>query len=154
EQERDLIAASERLALAQKLVEFSLTAEEWGEYKKQVPRSSFLVPRNGNDGLVFSRNEEQGTRNAFSLFEKFYEEAEMRDRLMAENLLKSIDGEKADVAILVTGGFHSSGVDRRLREQGCTVVEVTPRITKVETASATAYLSVFTQEKTPLDRLF
>ncbi|MCG3205991.1 MAG: hypothetical protein KCHDKBKB_02717 [Elusimicrobia bacterium] len=164
-QERELVAASKRLSLMEKLVDFSLTRDEWEAYKKTV---------SGNQAL--------------GAFEDFYREAEIRDVKMAINLLKQLShsdssprfsvgrlggalpqlpvvnsvspasGEGMEVdhslAVLVTGGFHSRGIDRRLVEAGHTVITFVPKITQIEMSEGPVYLSVFTQQKTPLDTLF
>ena len=43
---------------------------------------------------------------------------------------------------------------RQLQPKGFTVVSYVPKISKIEEANGSSYLSVFTQEKTPLDKLF
>src|SRR5690349_23970380 len=87
-------------------------------------------------------------------FEDFYREAEARDNAMSMNLLKTMEEKKVSVAVLITGGFHSSGIDAQLNDKGFTSVAFVPKITKVDDLNGSAYLSVFTQEKTPLDKLF
>ncbi len=132
EKERRLIEDSRHLHLVGKLLDFALTKEEWAEYK--------------NTGKTFSLD--------LSSFESFYLEAEARDRAMAENLEKAMDASHSKVAVLVTGGFHSEGILEQLQPKGFTVVSYVPKISKIEDANGSAYLSVFTQEKTPLDKLF
>jgi HEAT repeat protein len=118
--------------LTGKLVDFSLTPEEWKEYRSLAPHQTTL-----------------------SSFENFYREADARDRAMAENLLKAIHGTKGPrVSILVTGGYHAQGLSAQLTQAGATVISVVPKIEKLETTQGATYLSVFTQEKTPLDKLF
>ena len=58
------------------------------------------------------------------------------------------------VSVLVTGGYHSDGLEDRLTKAGCTVVTWMPKIEKADTEAGSAYLSVFTQEKTPLEQIF
>src|SRR5207253_1663121 len=87
-------------------------------------------------------------------FEAFYQEADARDQAMSANLLRAMEDHKAKVAVLVTGGFHSQGMDAFFHQQGVTNVTFVPKISKVETENSSAYLSVFTQEKTPLEKLF
>ncbi|MCG3206000.1 MAG: hypothetical protein KCHDKBKB_02726 [Elusimicrobia bacterium] len=209
EEEKTLIQKSRYLYLVGKLVDFSLTKEEWEEYKAVVPgtrkNNSFLAP----------------TAN----YENFYHEAERRDQKMAENFLKAVLGDSCEmdkfvpkgtvknavapacfwpgprfssdgepgsrpkdcrddglkltfatvslgtkkvkaflvpssqhqeqsIAVLVTGGFHSDGINRLLEKAGLTVVDFVPRVTRVEGETGPAYLSAFAQEKTPLDKLF
>jgi len=89
-------------------------------------------------------------------FETFYQEAKTRDRTMVRQLIVGM-GElpknRKAVAVLVAGGFHGDGVIRRLTEKGVTVVSFTPKVTKADTEGAGS-LSIFTQEKTPLEKLF
>ena len=70
EAERELVEEGRRLYLTKKLVDFSLTREEWGEYEKGVAGSWFLVPGNDNKS-----------------FEEFYRQAKQRDETMAKNLI-------------------------------------------------------------------
>jgi adenylate kinase family enzyme len=151
EQEKDLIDQSKQIYLAGKLADFSLTKEEWGEYKAFANSKSQTLNSNpsmdSNLGFEISN---------LQLFEDFYRMAEARDQAMAENLQQSMDKSKAKVAILITGGFHSNGIDSALRSQNpeLTMVSFVPKLTKVDTADGSSYLSVFAQEKTPLDQLF
>lgn len=118
--------------LTRKLVDFSLTPEEWKEYRSLSSEES-----------------------ALSSFEDFYREAESRDIAMAENLIKAIPkGPGPSVSILVTGGFHSPGLTARLVQSGATVLRLVPRIERLDNGEGSAYLSLFTQEKTPLEQLF
>lgn len=127
-EEKQLVHADRSLALTKKLLDFSLTKAEWIEYQK--------------------RGEE------YSSFEQFYEEAIARDTAMTTNLLRAMNENKTNVAVLVTGGFHSEGMAKQLLDKGVAIITYAPKITKVEDEMGTSYLSVFTQEKTPLDKLF
>lgn len=135
--EKQLIRNSRMLNLEVKLIDFALTPEEWAEYDA------------GRTDSIPSPDLES--------FEAFYREALARDVAMARNLLKSMATSAAGettTAVLVTGGYHSPGLTARLTEAGYTVVSVVPKIQKIETEQGSAYLSVFAQEKTPLDKLF
>jgi hypothetical protein len=110
DEERRLINESKQRYLLAKLADFSLTREEWNEYK--------TMPHKAVPG-----------------FEDFYKEAEIRDREMADNFLRRVsDG----TSVLVTGGFHAAGIDRRLSDAGYTVVAFVPKITKIDSASGSA----------------
>ncbi|MCB4756125.1 MAG: AAA family ATPase [Elusimicrobia bacterium] len=195
--ERDLINFSTYLHLAGKLLAFSLTAEEWDEYKHL--RMSPLTPplsrwerehiRIGERELALKRGATALEKTAlletteillpkgaalhlpepaaFPLptgegrvrgidlrpFESFYIEAEARDQVMARSVLEQIPKGRAGVSVLVTGGFHSKGLYTQLKKAGVTVISFVPKLTKVETSEGSAYLSVFAQEKTPLEKL-
>jgi GNAT superfamily N-acetyltransferase len=128
--ERQLLAQSRRLSLSDKLIHFSLSPDEWAQYEA-LAADPALVP-----------------------FERFYREAQARNAAMADNLLRAMDSNKTSVAVLVTGGFHSSGITELLKQRGVTSIVFTPKISKVESGRGSEYLSVFTQNKTPLDQLF
>jgi hypothetical protein len=126
--EKKIVEVSRRLSLERRLVEFSLTREEWADYSRSPHGGELLV------------------------FENFYREALMRDRLMAENLLRVIKETNAKSIVLVTGGFHAAGLKEKLDHTNITTF--VPRISSLKTAQRSEYLSVFTREKTPLDKLF
>ncbi|MBK8872258.1 MAG: hypothetical protein IPN19_14785 [Elusimicrobia bacterium] len=127
-EERALVDRSRRLWLASRLVDFALTPAEWEEWGKG--------------------------KGEFDLdsFEAFYREAQARDKAIAVNVGNAL--ADADVAVLVTGGFHAEGVARLLEQRGVSVISFVPKLTKVDLAQGSSYLSVFSQEKTPLEKLF
>lgn len=134
EAERKIIRQSRLLSLTEKLLDFSLTAEEWGEYEK-------LKKDAGAPALDFNS------------FESFYKEARLRDAAMATNLLAAMEKNNAKTAVLVAGGFHASGMADRLSKAGAVTLSFAPKLTRVESAEGSSYLSVFTREKTPLEKL-
>ncbi len=132
--ERQLGLASQHLMLTEKLLNFSLTPEEWEEYERELPTTN-------------------ARSAALSPFERFYIEADIRSAKMVNNLLAR--PTRAPMALaLVVGGFHSSRVAALLRRRNIPYVIVSPKLTKIDMASGTAYLSVFARDRTPLDRLF
>ena len=148
--QRELVNESERLNLVGKLLDFSLTPEEWNEYKN-APGNWRLAPTANN-----SSSQSPVASSTLSSFERFYREAEIRSEKMVENLKKNEvkPGEMGKVLVLITGGFHTPGVTQILKREKISYVVLTPNITKVDAGSGSAYLSVFAREKTPLDRLF
>lgn len=138
EPEQTLIEQSHRLTLESKLLDFSLTPGEWENYR-----------------LTYGK---RASTPEMKSFESFYVEAHERDTLMAENILQALPFDRKSapppVAIVVAGGYHAPGLTERLRQKGMAVVTVVPKISKVDTDQGSAYLSVFAQEKTPLEKLF
>ncbi|MFN0117080.1 MAG: metallophosphoesterase [Elusimicrobiota bacterium] len=122
------------LNLVQKMVLLKMSPDEWKTYQL------LKIKRGGS----------------VSSFEEFYSFAEYRNKTMAENFVKEIR-EKKDfhktISVLVTGGFHSHGIDRFLLSKNFTVVPLTPKLIK-EFFSSDDYFHVFTQDRTPLERLF
>lgn len=128
EPEKILVKKSRALYLQGRLVEYALTPDEWKEY------------------VILS-----GAKD-LEVFELFYEKAEHRNHSLAANLIKAMSNQKT--AVLVAGGFHTPGVAPLLAEAGITTLVFSPKITSVEKSAGTSYLSVFQQDKTPLDELF
>ncbi len=148
-EERTWVAGSKRLYLTGKLLDFSLTKEEWKEYKEysSLPLAPSIGKTWRGDNLI--------------PFENFYREAEARDALMAENLLKAMKDTKAKTVVLVTGGFHSARINEILSRSGATTLTFVPRITRLRSSETNSggpapdtVLSVFAQDKTPLEKLF
>ncbi|MCG3204169.1 MAG: hypothetical protein KCHDKBKB_00875 [Elusimicrobia bacterium] len=130
--ERELLEQSRFLHLVSKLVEFSLTPEEWDDYrdlKKRRPQP-FNTAR----------------------YERFYLMAEKRDEAMARNLMRRMEERGAQAAVLVAGGFHTPGLSRRLEKEGVQLLVFSPNTQKA--GDGESYLSVFTQDKSPLYKLF
>ncbi|MBI4372266.1 MAG: DUF89 family protein, partial [Candidatus Omnitrophica bacterium] len=67
----------------------------------------------------------------FSNALSFYEMAEAREKVMFENMLSKMKELKQPNAILVTGGFHSEGLQQLLKENQFAYVEVAPHISQV-----------------------
>ncbi|MGQ0644109.1 MAG: 6-phosphogluconolactonase, partial [Elusimicrobiota bacterium] len=86
-------------------------------------------------------------------FERFYAAARRRDTILADNLLREMDGRDSaggPAAVVVAGGFHAPGLQARLRDGGCNVLVLAPRLSKVDSAH---YMAAFTRERTPLDKV-
>ncbi|MBI3012647.1 MAG: hypothetical protein HYY63_03375, partial [Elusimicrobia bacterium] len=180
EEEKMIVTQSKYLYLVSKLLSSSLTREEWEEYETISVGHSFSVRHSGESGNLVGRKSVLDSRfrgndggrgndnltlsgySQFDLksFEDFYKESLIRDQKISENVLKKFSNQKQSssngpsVAVLVTGGFHSEGIEEILTRSNVAMVTFTPKITRVETDKGTAYLSVFTQEKTPLQKLF
>jgi len=162
-EQKQLVDASEHLALTKKLIDFSLTPKEWKRYKSTKSNNNVIPAKAGiqvvNKLLKQVRDLDPGLRRDDAVlvdgylkaFENFYEQADIRSHKMVENLMGQTTQENK---ILVLGGFHTPLVSKILRQQKVSFVVVSPKITKVERESGSSYLSVFSREKTPLDQLF
>lgn len=158
-EEQSLVVKSQVLALIGKLLDFSLSSKEWNQYR------SLMDARTVN----FSQDE----LRKFNLtpFENFYSQAQIRDRKMAENILREISRHQAKRVVVVTGGFHSEGIGSAVRSAKDLVRSnksprhaphttryelsfFTPNISKIDTVSGSAYLTSFAQKKSSLEQLF
>jgi len=92
----------------------------------------------------------ESVAKAMPKLEDFYAIATKRDKALIENTLAEMDREKQDIAVLVTGGFHSEGMAKLLEKQGVSYIVVCPTITK---DVPTPYIQILTNQKAPFDEI-
>ena len=61
--------------------------------------------------------------------EAFYDSVAQRDVAFVRNAEKALESEKQDVAVLITGGYHTSHLKKLLRGKGYSVAVLTPIVT-------------------------
>ncbi|MDP8217936.1 MAG: hypothetical protein P9M03_04350, partial [Candidatus Theseobacter exili] len=66
---------------------------------------------------------------------EFYRLALLRDKELLENALEAMRSRNQRCAVLVSGGFHSSGIVELIKQKGLDYVVLTPRITRIEEES-------------------
>ncbi len=87
----------------------------------------------------------------FVTLEGFYRTALARDQALMQNTLKALEKEKAQVAILVTGGFHTEGMVPLFEKENISTMVIAPRIT--EDFGNAPYLDAMLNERLPLTRV-
>jgi pSer/pThr/pTyr-binding forkhead associated (FHA) protein/serine/threonine protein kinase len=154
-----LADASRRLGLVAKLIKHQMTPEDWAAYERR--RTDVLRLRDDLASLVNSSapspsmGEGLGEGDVAALlapFESFCSIALKRNENFTSSLLNRMKSDGAGTAVLVTGGFHSDDLVRRLTKEGASVVVVTPKITEVPKDSN--YLDVFSRDPLPLEKMF
>ena len=80
--------------------------------------------------------------------EDFYAIATKRDKALVDNTIKEMDRENQQIAVLVTGGFHSEGMGKLLEKEGVSYIVVCPSITK---DVPTPYIQILTNQRTPIE---
>src|SRR3989338_7241136 len=202
QKEKSVIRLSQDIRLLEKLISFSLSPEEWEEYKKRRDEIQRVGKRMSEFKIlskgfleVFSKNQieasppkriaisEQTFLESLSSFEKFNQFAIQRNNALVENLLAqeasfqsrvpnlaigfsvqqglpqrstpraAESRDVARVAVLIAGGFHTSGMTQNLRNRKIAYAVVSPRL-EISQKKGTAYLEIFNREKMPLEKLF
>ena len=80
----------------------------------------------------------------FDRLQRFYSLGQEREKAFVKNLNNKMQLSGQKVAVLITGGFHTSGVSRLLRDSGYSYAIVTPTITQKSDSSV--YFSVLRGE--------
>ena len=110
---------------------------------------SFINTRASRYGLPYDIAIPEGQlERVFERLINFYDIALKRDKILVDNMFKGMRGKKIDVAVLVTGGFHTKGITKFLQEKDASYVVISPSITDdVESP----YIAVLTGQKTPFE---
>lgn len=80
----------------------------------------------------------------------FYKVAGFRDDAMINNTLSIIKETKENIGVMVTGGFHTAELTKKMKERDISYIVITPRITK---NIAGPYFDRLAGKKSPLDIL-
>jgi hypothetical protein len=81
----------------------------------------------------------------------FYVNADIRSGDFAEAALRQIKTQRAQVFVLITGGFHSPKILEQLRMRGVSYLEVKPNVTHQDLLNP--YFSLLKKRRTPLEKL-
>ncbi len=145
--QRQAVELTAQLRKVQKLVSLELSAEEWGEYQRskekisQLPVAAVLLKYNverryrGLAALSRERSKKpsivnlSGYTELLSAYEGFYAAAQPRKQALAENFVREIRGRaRAEVSVLVTGGFHTAALAEALEARGISYAIFRPRL--------------------------
>lgn len=85
--------------------------------------------------------------------ERFYQLAEERDIIMVKNTIDKMRQDNAKLAALVSGGFHTDGITKFLKEKDLSYVVITPKVNNLQEDS-NPYKSVLLGEKNEYDELY
>ncbi len=80
----------------------------------------------------------------------FYQVADERSRAFVDNMLARMQQQNQNIALLITGGFHTDGVLKALREKGVSCLALKPRLTKQDILNP--YFRLLTQKQTALEK--
>jgi nucleoside-diphosphate-sugar epimerase/galactose mutarotase-like enzyme/signal transduction histidine kinase len=81
----------------------------------------------------------------------FYQLADERSRAFVENLCRRMDARQANMAVLVTGGFHTEKVLAGLKARQISYLCVKPKLTQQDVANP--YFDLLRNRRTPLEKL-
>ncbi len=82
--------------------------------------------------------------------EKFYELAIARDQILIQKSMEAASASDAKVVAIVTGGFHTPGIERRLRAEGYSYMVLTPAMTRSWDAERENQIYAEALQKKPL----
>jgi len=134
EKEKNVLELYKDLELLKKLVALELTRPEWDQatYRKNWIKPQSLVDRLDKmsssgfvtENLVVTKE----IPGVFSAAFDFYDFARQREFAFYETIEQEMSAQKADRAILVTGGFHTDGLSDIFRSKQVNYGILTPRM--------------------------
>jgi CheY-like chemotaxis protein/phosphoenolpyruvate-protein kinase (PTS system EI component) len=125
EGEQQLLRDFSELALLRKLSHLELIPRDWASLK-------MCVANEVNCRLNLFKSEQLGLRRWLMHHIDFYTEAERRDDILFDNMMKRMELEGEQIAVVSTGGFHARSITKRLKESNIPFVRVRPEILEVD----------------------
>ncbi|OGW79920.1 MAG: hypothetical protein A3G33_02250 [Omnitrophica bacterium RIFCSPLOWO2_12_FULL_44_17] len=153
EEEKTLIKIYKYFLLLKKLFSLELTHNE---YSVVIQNKNEISPSILSGELTQLGSNEQ-TKNIipapvvnqlFSEAVTFFEIAQKREQSMFENMASPAKTEKPSVAILVTGGFHSAGLQNIFEKNAVGYAAVSPRFSEI--SDKMTYIKAMTFPSAPL----
>ncbi|EFK97752.1 hypothetical protein LDC_0194 [sediment metagenome] len=140
-EERKLLDIVRRIGVLQRLFGLTLNREDMEEYSKEKERYAVLgliseitalADKNGiSVSLARLDTERSAALDAVrDEAEQFYKAALKRDVVLVENTLQKLSKSGKSRAIMISGGFHSDGILRLLREKGISYLVISPVVEK------------------------
>ncbi len=136
EDERALIRSEKALRSLNKLFRFTLTPEEFKEYKDLSTTfniehlTGFLNKKIMDLETYYERSLflEKGYEEMVKRSEEFYELTYARDAYFLTTALEKMDKEGQTKAALITGGFHTTNLKELLKKQNISFISITPQV--------------------------
>ncbi len=150
-----------RVDIIEKLLNISVSPEELQEFRNQREKytaQAFWTFINQHsqtkDGFSESGtwNPEFGTLDKYlQSVENFYRIADERSAHFVDNLARKMDRFEHKLAVMITGGFHTSEVLAELKRRDISYVSIKPRLTRQDIVNP--YFALLQNRQTPLEKL-
>ncbi|MBP9866167.1 MAG: hypothetical protein KBC91_07180, partial [Candidatus Omnitrophica bacterium] len=137
EEEVELDRVLKIFEIYQHLFDFTLTKQDadfFFSYRSEFNSATFshflaplLTKYHFSDGLP---SDLEILDRDLKRIERFYSMAVKRDHVLVQNAVRKMDEEGSSISVLITGGFHTPGIEAYLREQDYSYLVIAPRIVK------------------------
>lgn len=154
--QRQLDQLLHRLDIIEKLINISATPEELAEFTSQRDQYKVkvffeFIQRYLADADFLLDPELVRLDDYLEKVADFYEVADHRSEKFVNNILNNMQTYQQDIAILVSGGFHTEGIVKHLQNKNISYISVMPRILHKDIVNP--YFQLLQNRKTPLERL-
>lgn len=149
--ERSLAGIDSQLQLAAKFLKLELTPEEYAYFlqDKGMCRTSswmaFLGDACSRYGIGTIPAASDAMDDNFDKLDSFYRLGVAREKAFIKNISQKLALAGNTAAVLITGGFHTEGVNRLLKEAGYSYAVITPAVS--QKSDPAVYFSVLRAER-------
>ncbi len=113
-EQKELLEKLDLLGILRKMSGLNVTREDLEKYQKGSAAIQNLI----HDSLIL--------QEFFAKATQFYQLAEQRDLALIQSTLEGMIAANSDRAVLVSGGFHTKGISKFLRDHGISYMVVAP----------------------------
>lgn len=134
--QRRLNQIDKQVGMLEDFLRLDLTPEEYADFTRNRAEFTtaswiaFLTENCGNYGIAMRPSASTAIDDHLDRLEEFYKVGMERESAFLRNVTKKMESTKDNIAVLITGGFHTEGVSRLLRDNGYSYAVVTPAISK------------------------
>ncbi len=138
-----------------KILNFELTPEDYESFRANRLQFStaswidFLTQNCNKYNLALKPSASNLIDENLQQLEGFYQLGVEREKAFIRNMVNKINESNEKIVVLITGGFHTPGITRMLKDKGYSYAVVAPVITKKSDSSI--YFSVLRGEKNRLE---
>ncbi|MBI4431018.1 MAG: hypothetical protein HY587_04840, partial [Candidatus Omnitrophica bacterium] len=159
EEEVKLDTFFRQLEILEKLFAFTMTKDDvlaFYSFRRQLKMTSFVEfiaeqNRLHNLKLPLPEKLDEIDRH-IPMIEKFYQAALERDEVLVQNALSKMETRKQKLSVIITGGFHTAGIQHFLQEKNISHAVITPHISSIDEAGERALYEEAVQGKpTPIE---
>jgi hypothetical protein len=143
------------LDILRRLLTLELTPEDYAYFQANKSKfytagwTDFLTENCQKYNLTLALPTSNVIDENLGKLEEFYQLGVEREKVFIKNIVDKMNKSGEEVAVLITGGFHTPGVTRMLKEKDYSYIVVTPTITQKSDSSI--YFSVLRSERKMLD---
>ncbi|MCK5218449.1 hypothetical protein KAR10_02930, partial [bacterium] len=154
--QEELDDLSRRLDMIEKMINISIPAQELAEVRARPDK--FAIARFMEFIRLHDLARELIPDPGIYMLDKylqsaldFYQVADERSLHFVKNLLGLMDQQGEEIAVLVSGGFHSEHILSELRQKGVSHISINPRLSRTDLINP--YFSLLQNRRTPLEKL-
>lgn len=156
--QRELNRLSRHLRILTQLFELSLSKEDvqyYNDHTKEFTLKTFTsfidkhAPKYKIPVQLSSGIESIDANRA--VLDDFYKYAMIRDGILVENTLKKMQEDNQNSVVMITGGFHTHGLTKNLKEKGISYIVISPRITREDQENP--YVEVMTSQQNAYENM-